>query len=132
MKLLVIRAGRDKFSYEPMAPEHLSLREDEDADAKFASLTRDYQAWLKQGGGSCIELMLYSLHPTTREMILQTRVYETIPLRKRTVVNPELEAYRKAAGKSPASAKLAKATVEDFLANNAAMFNPQPITPQGF
>lgn len=100
MKLILIRAGRDKFSYTPLTQEHISVREDEDANSKFAVLLRDYRAWLKQGGGSIIELTLYKLDEKTGEMTIDNRIVEKGELRKRVVVNPELAEYRSKTGKT--------------------------------
>lgn len=122
MKLILIRACRDKFSYTPLVQEHLSVREDEDANSKFAVLLRDYRAWLKQGGGSLIELTLYKLDEKTGETTIDDRIVEKGELRKRVVVNPELAEYRSKTGKagtrkSPTTSILAAQTMLNAAAN---------------
>ena len=94
MKLIIVHVCRDRFSYDPMTHEVTEFLSDEEAPYKYSRFVADYLNWLKRGGGSKIWIGLYTFNEQDGGITLEQRTVETIPVKKRVVVNPELAIFR--------------------------------------
>lgn len=97
MFLLHIQLCRDAYSYEPLKTENL-LHYDTVAEAArmFERSKRDYQQYVerKEDSVSMAKIEMFQKNPETHNFDFQQEWEFRLPLKKLTVVNPELKAFR--------------------------------------